>query len=139
MTWQLKGNQPEKLSARGHSGLIFDIDSMCMQQISGRNLDAYFTDGALNSVEVSGNAESIYFDTEKPNPCEAFNQSVSSAMRIDFDAGDIKDIVLLQKPEGVWSTVQGEVPELKGMAWQALPKAIREAFEKDRLDFSSEN
>jgi len=39
----------------------------------------------------------------------------------------------------VWSTVQGEVPELKGMAWQALPKAIREAFEKDRLDFSSEN
>jgi len=139
MTWQLKGNQPEKLSARGHSGLIFDIDSMCMQQISGRNLDAYFTDGALNSVEVAGNAESIYFDTEKPNPCEAFNQSVSSAMRIDFDAGDIKDIVLLQKPEGVWSTVQGEVPELKGMAWQALPKAIREAFEKDRLDFSSEN
>jgi hypothetical protein len=101
----LKDNQPEKLSARGHSGLIFDIDSMCMQQISGRNLDAYFTDGALNSVEVAGNAESIYFDTEKPNPCEAFNQSVSSAMRIDFDAGDIKDIVLLQKPEGVWSSV----------------------------------
>ena len=139
MTWQLNDNQPEKLSARGHSGLILDIDSMCMQQISGRNLDAYFTGGVLNSVEVVGNAESIYFDTEKPNPCEAFNQSVSSAMRIDFDAGEIKDIVLLQKPEGVWSSVQGEVPELKGMAWKALPEPIREAFEKDRLDFSVED
>jgi hypothetical protein len=139
MTWQLADNQPEKLSARGHSGLIFDLDSACMQQISGRDLEAFFAGGELNFVEVKGNAETVYFDSEKPNPCEAYNKSVSSSMRIDFEAGEIRDIVLLQKPEGVWSSVQGEVPQLAGMSWMALPEVIQDAYERDLNDFQKAN
>lgn len=136
MTWKLNENQPEMLSARGHSGLLYELDSTCMQQISGRNLDAFFADGELSFVEVKGNAESVYFDAEKPNPCEAYNKSVSSAMRIDFDSGEIKDIVLLQKPEGIWSSVQGVVPTLSGMTWIALSDEVKAAFERDLRDFN---
>ena len=139
MTWQLADNQPKKLSARGRSGLVFDLDSACMQQISGRNLEAFFVDGELHFVEVKGNAETVYFDSEKPNPCEAYNKSVSSAMRIDFDAGEIRDIVLLQKPEGVWSSVRGEAPQLAGMSWMALPEIIQDAYERDLNDFRKAN
>lgn len=135
MTWKLKENQPEKLSARGHSGLVFDLDTACMQQISGRNLDAFFTEGTLHHVEVNGNAESIYFDSQNSDPCEAFNRSVSSSMRIDFEAGEIQDIVLLQNPEGVWSSSVGEAPQLPGMVWMALPDSVRKAFEMDCDDF----
>ena len=139
MTWQLADNQPEKLTARGHSGLMFDIDSTCMQQISGRNLEAFFAEGELNFVEVKGNAETVYFDSEKPDPCEAYNKSVSSSMRIDFEAGEIQDIVLLQKPEGVWSSAEGEVPQLAGMSWFSLPEVIKKAYERDLTDFRKAN
>jgi hypothetical protein len=56
-------------------------------------------------------------------------------MRIDFDAGEIRDIVLLQKPEGVWSSVRGEAPQLAGMSWMALPEIIQDAYERDLNDF----
>jgi hypothetical protein len=136
MTWQLRDNEPERLSARGHAGLVFDLDTACMQQISGRDLDAFFKDGTLSHVEVNGNAESIYFDAESPNPCAAFNRSVSSSMRIDFKEGEIQDIVLLQNPEGVWSSSSEKPPMLAGMFWAALPESIRAAFRRDRRDFS---
>lgn len=136
MTWQLRENEPERLSARGHAGLVFDLDTACMQQISGRDLDAFFRDGMLSHVEVNGNAESIYFDAESPNPCAAFNRSVSSSMRIDFKEGEIQDIVLLQNPEGVWSSSSEKPPKLAGMFWAALPESIRATFRRDRMDFS---
>ena len=49
---------------------------------------------------------------------------------------EIKDIVLLQKPEGIWSSVQGVVPTLSGMTWIALSDEVKAAFERDLRDFN---
>lgn len=126
LDWTLRDNRPERLLADGHASLIAQVDSArCFHQIAGRQIDGVFEAGTIANVWVNGNAESIYFNDEAEVPCAEFNQSLSSKMRIDFDAGEVKHIVLLDKPEGHWLSGANEPPVLGGLLWFAPPDVKR--------------
>ena len=125
LTWELVENRPKGLRAWGHAGLISALKDSCFQQISGREIKGAFDAGILETLFVNGNAESVYFDEQKPNPCEEFNQSRCSKMRMDFRDGDVKRIVLLDAPEGTWGAGQTVAPMLGNGQWESPPSLSR--------------
>lgn len=126
LDWELRDNRPERLLAEGHASLIAQVDSgMCYHQIAGRQIEGGFEEGTITRVWVNGNAESIYFNDEAEQPCEEYNASLCSKMRIDFDTGEVKQIVLLDKPEGHWLSGAGESPVLDGIQWVPPPLVKR--------------
>ena len=126
LEWNLLDNRPKSLRATGHASLMMPVDSgACFQQIAGREITGRFESGTLEAIWVNGNAESVYFDTETDVPCEEFNLSLCSKMRMDFDDGEVKRIVLLDQPEGRWKAGETKVPVLEGLNWAVAPVVKR--------------
>ena len=127
LEWAVVENRPESLRAAGHASLMMPIDSgACYQQIAGREITGRFVSNALEAVWVNGNAQSVYFDSEADAPCAEFNQSLCSKMRMDFDEGEVKRIVLLDRPEGQWKSGDADAPVLEGLNWVNAPEVKRE-------------
>lgn len=126
LDWELQNNRPERLLAKGHANLIAQVDSgLCYHQIAGRQMEGIFVEGTIAKLWVNGNAQSVYFNDEADVPCEEYNESLCSNMRIDFDAGEVKHIVLLDQPEGRWLSGAGEPPVLEGVQWASPPPVKR--------------
>ena len=127
LEWTILDNRPESLRAAGHASLMLPVDSgLCFQQIVGREITGRFLSSALEVVWVNGNAQSVYFDAEADVPCAEFNQSLCSEMRLDFDSGEVKQIVLLDRPEGQWKSGDAAAPVLEGLNWVSAPQVKRE-------------
>ena len=47
-------------------------------------------------------------------------------MRMDFDEGEVKCIVLLDHPEGQWKSGDADAPVLEGLNWVNAPEVKRE-------------
>jgi hypothetical protein len=127
LEWTVEDNRPESLRAVGHASLMMPVDSgACYQQIAGREITGRFASNTLSAVWVNGNAQSVYFDSEADAPCAEFNQSLCSKMRMDFDHGEVKHIVLLDRPEGQWKSGDVNAPVLEGLNWFNAPAVKRE-------------
>ncbi len=67
-------------------------------QVSGRNMIAYFHNDSIQKVDVLGNAQSVYFVRDEDSSLVGVNLGSSSDIRIEFSAGGISDIVYINKP-----------------------------------------
>jgi hypothetical protein len=127
LEWTVFENRPESLRAAGHASLMMPVDSAsCFQQIAGREITGRFESGTLEAIWVNGNAQSVYFDSEADAPCAEFNRALCSKMRMDFDEGEVKRIVLLDRPEGQWKSGDAAAPVLEGLNWVNAPEVKRE-------------
>jgi len=68
-------------------------------QVSGRNVIAYFKNDAIDYVKVLGNAQTIYFVKEEDNSLVGVNLASSSNMRVLFNSKGISNIIYLSKPK----------------------------------------
>jgi lipopolysaccharide export system protein LptA len=85
-----------------NTAFIISRDSTeTFNQIKGRQMKAYFRDNQLYSINVQGNAETIYFVREDDLDLIGINKSVSSSMVILLENRKIKKIYYLTQPESV--------------------------------------
>jgi len=68
-------------------------------QVSGRNLIAYFKNESIDHVKVLNNAQSVYFVKEEDNSLVGVNLASSSDMRVMFNNTGISNIIYLSKPK----------------------------------------
>jgi hypothetical protein len=66
-------------------------------QLSGRNMTAYFRDGKLYHVLVEGNAQSLYYLLQKDSTIIGLNKTESPYLSMDIENNQIKRLKL-------WST-----------------------------------
>jgi lipopolysaccharide export system protein LptA len=72
-------------------------------QITGRQITGFFFENDMNRILVSGNAESIYFPTEKQNEGEraiGLNKVTAGVIDIRLDKGELSEIRFKQEPVG---------------------------------------
>ena len=60
---------------------IQQIDSTAFNQLKGNDLKAYFEGQVVNQIDVSGNAESIFFPLEKDGSMVGMNETKSGSLR----------------------------------------------------------
>lgn len=68
-------------------------------QVSGKNMVAYFKNDSIEKVDVLGNAQSVYFAKDEDNNLIGVNLGSSSDMRVDFNKDGVSNIVYLGKPK----------------------------------------
>ncbi|WP_432713453.1 OstA-like protein [Pedobacter sp.] len=95
-------------------------DSTKFNQIKGKLMTGFFTDGKLSRMFVDGNSESVYFSKTDKDVYDKMNRSISSRIKILFKDSEISEIVPIKDVEGT-ATPVNEVKEevlLTGFIWK---------------------
>lgn len=104
-------------------------------QIRGKNMIGYLTNNELNSIDVNGNAETIYYVREEDKSLIGVNKAQGSRMRLYVNDKKIERIVYFDKPTGNMfpdRDVPSDQRKLKGFNWRfsIRPKDKADIFRK---------
>lgn len=118
---RLKNNKLNTLQVLENGFLVnVNSDSAKYNQVKGKLITAFFTNGELSNMFVDGNAESIYYSRDKDSIYTEMSQTVSSRIKILFKKKEISDLMTIKDPEGVRIPVK-ELTEdkmLTGFTWK---------------------
>jgi len=89
-------------------------------QLSGRDMTAFFRDGDLYHVLVEGNAESLYYLVEEDSTIIGLNKTESAYLSMDIENEQIKKLKLWSSTRAVTTPLPQLNPEdarLEGFIW----------------------
>lgn len=102
-----------------------------LNQIKGRDMTAYFSQGNIRRVDVNGNGESIYFALEGDTTLTGMNKTVCSDMVLKFNAKKLQTISFLTNPDASFIPPH-ELKEpdrrLKGFKWRIDEKPTKKTI-----------
>lgn len=132
---QLKNNKLNNLQAFRNAFLVnTPKDSLRFNQIKGRYMTGFFTDGKLKTMYVDGNAESIYYTQDDSTKVyKEMNQTLSSRIKFVFkkEENAIEEIVYIKGVEGALNPENKVAKDhvLKGFSWKPTerPKSKKDA------------
>ena len=131
----MRNNQVDSMWVGADGFLVSEEDSVCFNQIKGKELRVKFKNNELKRMHVVGNSESIYYardDSDTVNVSyTGVNEASSQQMMMYFADNEPVKIVFLSKPEGTFRPfyeVVGKPNQLDGMQWR-----INEKPENPRL------
>ncbi|HAR39152.1 MAG TPA: hypothetical protein DCS09_11600 [Porphyromonadaceae bacterium] len=111
----------EKAIVKDYALAIQDrLDQERYNQLSGRDMTAFFRNGDIYHVLVEGNAESLYYLTEKDSTIIGLNKTESAYLSMDIENEQIKRLKLWSSTTAVTTPLPQLKPEdsrLKGFVW----------------------
>ncbi len=122
MELHTKNNKPYKLEMIKSAFIISREDSLRFNQIKGKNMTSWFRDETLYKINVSGNAQAVYFlKDEETGAIAGVNQSESSYIDLYIEDNEIKKINLINQTDGILKPDLEITPEelrLEGFMWK---------------------
>jgi len=103
-------------------------------QVVGKNMTGYFTEGKLKLVHVVGNAKTIYFvEEEKENDStliinrQGMARMLSGELKVALDSGEVTRVTHIGEPDGVFYDMN-KIPEkemkTESFRWEIEKKPI---------------
>lgn len=116
-----------------NSFIINSPDEIFFNQIKGKQIEARFDSNELRRMNVSGNAESIYYAQDEKKAYVGVNKTVCSEMVLNFGNNQVTDILFFTKPSGrldPMSAVDHKTFRLDGFNWQQVirPRVFEDLF-----------
>ena len=101
-------------------------------QISGKEIMAYFDSGKLHRIDVKGNGQSLYFAQEDSAKYSGVNDAICGNMTIYIDSTTrVRSIAFYQQPKAVFYPLE-KLPaskrRLSGLNWQIAQRPKRGQF-----------
>ena len=96
-------------------------------QIRGKNMIGYLVKNELKSIDVNGNAETVYYVREEDKTLIGVNKAAGSRMRLYVNDSKIERIVYFDKPAGNMfpdKDVATEDRLLKGFNWRFTSRPL---------------
>jgi hypothetical protein len=113
--------------------LITREDSLYYNQIKGKKIIGYFSDGKLSHVDVTGNGESLFYPKDGEEIIGLY-KAVSSSIAIRLLDGKINKISFLVDPDSKLLPIKGLTQNerfLEGFLWLGNKRPV------DRQDVSN--
>lgn len=110
----------DRAHVSGYAFSVQQVDSIHFNQLKGRDMMAYFENGNIKHLLVSGNAESIFYPEEEDKTMIGMNQSQSSYLSIDFKDRKIEKLKLWPAAKGTLTPLSDMKPDmgkLKDFEW----------------------
>jgi hypothetical protein len=85
----LKDKKIEDVTLLRRALIISELMSTYYDQIKGRKIVAHFDSSAIESMVVTGNAESVYYTRDDASAFIGVNKTICSHMYFTFDNGEI--------------------------------------------------
>ncbi len=89
------------------------IDTSYYNQLKGKNMKVYFTGGEIRFIDVSGNAETIFYPIEDDGSFVGMNRTESSYFTIQVKDRKPERMVLWPAPKGSTTPLPDLTPETK--------------------------
>lgn len=121
MEMHMRQKKLDRLYMYNNAFIISEDTLKNLNQVKGRNMEAFFKAGELAKVNVNGNGESIYFALEGDTAVTGMNRSVSSDLVVRFKEGEVNKVSLLTNPEASFippHELKEPDKRLKGFKWR---------------------
>ena len=144
MKLSLQDSSIRQIEITNQASAIMEIDSgNYYNQLSGRNMIAFFENNELIKADVKGNAWTIFYpeeekktDTNLVKIRKGMNRLFASDLLVELDSGEVKSITYYDKPDGIFYPMDQIKPEekfIKGFSWNPLlrpkdPYSIRKDY-----------
>ncbi len=127
--------KPKRLYVFNNALIINKTKEGMYNQIGGRTLNGYFTDGNIDYVRVKGSpAESIFYPQDDDSAYVGMNRSSGDLIDVYFVKKELNKVKFVNNVDGVLYPIK-DIPadkkELKGFKWldNRRPKSWLELFE----------
>lgn len=129
-----RNRKAHRMQVFNNAFIAAKLDPEIFNQIRSKRIDAWFTDGSIDSARARGNAESIYFVQDQDSAYTGVNQSECELYDVYFIQQELKRIVARNNVKGVlWPMSQKPPSEMRllGFKWleEKRPKTWFELFE----------
>lgn len=119
----------DKMNMRKNSFLASKDTLGQFNQMKGRNMIAYFDQGVINSMDIKGNGESLYYALEGDSIMIGLSRILCGDMRIQFRNSKPKTMSFFRTPEGQLIPPHEITPEnirLDGFIWREPERPLLE-------------
>lgn len=132
---QLANDKIDRIFMRQNSFIVNSPDEVFFNQIKGKHSTAFFEEGELRRVRVTGNAESVYYALDDEDAYIGVNKTICSEMMILFGNNELEGIKFYTEPTAnLFPMKQADHDALKmpGFSWQEekRPKSVDDLFVK---------
>ncbi len=117
----LRNGEADSLKMYSSAFIISRDDTSNFNQIKGRNVVAKFRNNDIYKINVTGNAQTIYFAREEDKSLIGINMAVSSDMLIFLEKNQLKSITYIGSPEAHLypeKDIQQNERKLKNFKWE---------------------
>jgi lipopolysaccharide export system protein LptA len=121
----LASNKIDKINIPENTFIVEEVDSIHYNQIKGKELWAYFKDDTLKRIDITGNAQAVYYLKNDKNKLQGVNTIESSHLRIMSKGEKLNQVTFVKKPKAKITPIKDVNPkdiELKGFSWQIARK-----------------
>ncbi len=129
-TAQLKGDTIHLLEKKKHidkvllkqnASIINSTDEKYFNEITGRNITAYFQSDSLDHLRVIGNSESVYYVLDEKNAYISVNKIICSEIEVYFQRNKVDKIKFFKQPKATMYPMKQanhELLKLKNFIWE---------------------
>ena len=129
-----KNKKPDKLDVFENSFMANELEPGVYNQVKSTRMDAWFSQGEIDSVRANGQAECIYYIQDDDSAYTGINESKSDIMDIYFQEKELFKVVFRSSVSGTIWPMSYKTPDemrLQGFRWMEArrPKSKYELFE----------
>jgi lipopolysaccharide export system protein LptA len=146
MTFFIENEQLRKLFVKNNAFAVMTDTLINFNQMKGRSMTGLFENGDLNTLDITGNGESLYYALEGDTLVQGVNKTLSATIKMTFAEGQLKKVNYGVKPEGKFIPVQDigeEGGKLEGFVWRKEEKPTMEKVfawrSVNEVDLEAEN
>jgi lipopolysaccharide export system protein LptA len=116
----LKDSTVEYVHVIQRAFAVQELDSAFYNQMKGNDLKAWFEEKEVRQIDISGNAETIYYPYEEDGTMIGLNETKSSYMTIWLIESKIDKLKFWPEPQGTLTPlpfIQSDQKTLRGFFW----------------------
>ncbi|MBO6517513.1 MAG: hypothetical protein JJ975_13285 [Bacteroidia bacterium] len=95
-----KNGKMDKMDVISNAFIASEENVDAFNQIDGRDMFAKFKDNKLNTVDVKGNGQSVYYVRENDSTYSGVNYIICSDMLIKVDSNELQEVIYYTLPKG---------------------------------------
>lgn len=123
----LKEKKMDRLTVKNQATILSSSDLIFFNQIQGRFLEAFFRESKIYKMDVDGNAQIVYYLTDKDKAYTGVNTTEASNMTFLLDNNKVTDIWNYIEPKSKVYPMKGvnhETIKVKGFKWNISARPI---------------
>lgn len=146
MVFYIANEELDRVYMKDKAFAIMTDTLLNYNQMKGRQMTGYFSEGQMESLVIEGNGESLYFALEADTLTQGVNRILSANIKLTFVDGAIRKSNFGIRPDGKFTPVQKideKVSRLDGFTWRIEEKPDKEVIDAWRkpveIDLEAEN
>lgn len=132
MVFYIANEELDRVYMKDKAFAIMSDTLLNFNQMKGRTMTGYFNEGQIETLDIDGNGESLYFALEADTLTQGVNRILSANIRLTFQDGAIRKANFGVRPDGKFTPVQKldeKTSRLEGFQWR-----IEEKPDRDTID-----